>query len=140
MTKASRARSVAESTQPSVLVVDDEENFLTLMAMVLSKDGYRVVTAGDGVCALVHADREKFRLAILDINMGPMTGVEVLSELKKRDPTTHVIIVTGCQTEETCKECVKLGAEAYLRKPVEMSDLKAVLHSLLGVRKLSRSA
>jgi DNA-binding response OmpR family regulator len=117
---------------PTVLVVDDEENFLNLTASVLSKEGYHVVTAGDGVGALAHADREKIPLAVVDINMEPMTGVEVLAELKKRDPTTHVIVVSGAQTESTRNECARLGAEAYLRKPIEMAELKAVLHGLLG--------
>jgi DNA-binding response OmpR family regulator len=117
---------------PTVLVVDDEENFLNLTARVLSKEGYHVVTAGDGVHALAHADREKIPLAVVDINMEPMTGVDVLAELKKRDPTTHVIIVSGAQTESTRNECARLGAEAYLRKPIEMAELKAVLHGLLG--------
>jgi len=117
---------------PTVLVVDDEENFLNLTASVLTKEGYHVVTAGDGVHALAHADREKISLAVVDINMEPMTGVEVLAGLKKRNPTTHVIIVSGAQTESTRNECARLGAEAYLRKPIEMAELKAVLHGLLG--------
>ena len=139
MNTASQARSVAELTQPSVLVVDDEENFLNLTAMVLFKEGYHVVTAGDGVRALAHADREKFQLAILDINMEPMTGLEVLAELKKRDSTMEIIIVTGCQTEEIRSECMKLGVEAFLRKPIEMSELKAVLRHLLGAGQLLQS-
>jgi DNA-binding response OmpR family regulator len=139
MNKAPRARGIAESTQLSVLVVDNEKNFLNLMAMVLSKEGYHVITAGDGIRALAHAEREKFALAILDINMEPMTGVEILSELKKRDPMTQVVIVTGCQTEETRSECVRLGAGAYLTKPIEMSELKAALRDLLGAGQLLHS-
>ena len=119
-----------------MLVVDDEENFLNLTAMVLSREGYHVITAGDGIRALVHAEREKFLLAILDINMEPMMGVAVLAELKRRDPTTQVVIVTGCQNDETRNECERLGAGAYLRKPIEMSELKAVLRALLEEKSL----
>ena len=57
--------SPQQSTKhPSVLVVDDEENFLNITAMVLSREGYHVATAGDGIHALANADREKFPLAI----------------------------------------------------------------------------
>lgn len=127
---------IPEEWQISVLVVDDEENFLNLTAMVLSREGYHVVTAGNGVHGLAHADREKFRIAILDINMEPMMGIEVLAELKRRDPTTQVIIVTGCQKDETRNECARLGAGAYLKKPIEMSELKAVVRALLGEKLL----
>jgi CheY-like chemotaxis protein len=124
---------MSESTQkPSVLVVDDEENFLKLAELVLSREGYRVVTASNGVHALAYADREKFRLAILDIKMEPMTGIQVLAELKKRDPTTQIVMVTAYQTEDTRNECVKLGAAAFLTKPVQLSELKDVLRHLLG--------
>jgi DNA-binding NtrC family response regulator len=124
---------MSESTQkPSVLVVDDEENFLKLAELVLSREGYRVVTASNGVDALAYADREKFRLAILDIKMEPMTGIQVLAELKKRDPRTQIVMVTGYQTEDTRNECVKLGAAAFLTKPVQLSDLKDVLRHLMG--------
>ena len=132
MNTALQQQGTPEVRQTSVLVVDDEENFLNLTAMVLSREGYHVVTAGNGIHGLAHADREKFCVAILDINMEPMMGIEVLAELKKRDPMTQVVIVTGCQTEETRNECVRLGAGAYLKKPIEMSELKAVLRALLG--------
>jgi len=128
----SETQIVNDLTQPSLLVVDDEENFLKLAELVLSREGYRVVTASDGIHALACADREKFRLAILDIKMEPMTGVQVLAELKRRDPTTQVVMVTGYQTEDTRNECVKLGAAAYLTKPVQMSELKDVLRHLIG--------
>ncbi len=134
MNKSSHSETqiVNDLTQPSLLVVDDEENFLKLAELVLSREGYRVVTASDGIHALACADREKFRLAILDIKMEPMTGVQVLAELKRRDPTTQVVMVTGYQTEDTRNECVKLGAAAYLTKPVQMSELKDVLRHLIG--------
>lgn len=121
-----------KQTQTSVLVVDDEENFLKLAELVLSREGYHVVTARDGIHALVYADQEKFRLAVLDVKMEPMTGVQLLAELKKRDPTMHVVMVTGYQTDDTRNECAKLGAEAYLTKPVEMSELRNVLRHLIG--------
>jgi DNA-binding response OmpR family regulator len=126
------AQTSNEPARPPVLVVDDEENFLKLAEVVLSREGYHVVTARDGNLALAFADREKFRLAVLDIKMEPMTGVQLLGELKKRDPSMHVVMVTGYQTEDTRNECAKLGAEAYLTKPVEMSELKKVIRDLIA--------
>ncbi|MGH7870638.1 MAG: response regulator [Candidatus Binatia bacterium] len=127
---------MAESTQPSVLVVDDEENFLELLDRILSREGYAVITARDGVQALAYADRQKFRLAIVDIKMQPMTGVEVLAGLKKRDATSQVIMISGYPTDDTRNECMKLGAAGYLTKPIEMAELKSVLRYLLGADQL----
>ncbi len=128
-----------QSTQPAVLVVDDEENFLVLLDRILSREGYQVITAGDGVQALAHADRQKFRVAIVDIKMEPMTGVEVLAELKKRDATSQVIMISGYPTDDTRNECMKLGAAGYLTKPIEISELKSVLRHLMGAEQLLQS-
>lgn len=112
---------------PSILVVDDEENFLVLLETALSPVGYRVTTARNGLEALAHVDREKFRLAILDIKMHPMGGVEVLEQIKIRSPSTGVIMATGYPTRDNHDECMKLGAAAYLTKPVDIPELKALL-------------
>lgn len=127
---------MAESTQPAVLVVDDEENFLELLDRILSREGYQVTTAHDGVQALAHADHQKFRVAIVDIKMQPLTGVEVLAELKKRDATSQVIMISGYPTDDTRNECMKLGAAGYLTKPIEMAELKSVLRHLMGAEQL----
>ena len=112
---------------PSLLVVDDEENFLVLLKTALSPVGYRVTTAHDGIEALAHVEREKFRLAILDIRMHPMGGVEVLEQIKIRSPSTHVIMATAYPTKDNHDECIKLGAAAYLTKPVDIPELKALI-------------
>lgn len=115
---------------PSILVVDDEENFLVLLDKVLSLVGYRVITARSGLEALAHVDREKFRLAILDIKMHPMGGVEILEQIKIRSPSTHVVMATGYPTIDNHDDCMKLGAAGYLTKPVDIPELKALLASL----------
>jgi DNA-binding response OmpR family regulator len=75
--------------------------------------------------ALHHLDRESFDLTILDIEIYPMNGVELLPEIKKRSPSTKVIMVSGDLTDDIRDECTKLGATDYLRKPIQMSKLKA---------------
>jgi len=75
----------------SVLIVDDEENFLLLLDWILTKDGFRVRTASDAYQALNLLDEEHFNLAIVDIEMFPMDGIRLLSELRKRSPSTPVI-------------------------------------------------
>ena len=120
----------------SLLIVDDELNFLVLLDRVLPREGYEVIIARGTDRALHHIEREKFDLAILDVQMYPMDGVELLAEIKKRSPSTQVIMVTAYPTDFTRDECMKLGAAGYLTKPLELSELKAVLRHLAGAREL----
>jgi two-component system NtrC family response regulator len=83
---------------PSVLVVDDEENLLVLLDAILSKEGYQVKTANSAYEALEVVDQSYIRIAILDIKMYPIDGVALLAEIKKRSPSTRVIMMTGFLT------------------------------------------
>ena len=119
--------------QPSLLFVDDEPNFLVLVDRILTNDGYRVTTALDSRQALSYVDCVDFSLAVLDIKMAPIDGVEVLARIKKRSPSTRVIMITGYPTEESRAECIRLGADAYLTKPINFSELKTLLRDLMAV-------
>jgi len=119
--------------QPSLLFVDDEPNFLVLVDRILTNDGYRVTTALDSRQALAYVDCVDFSLAVLDIKMAPIDGVEVLARIKKRSPSTRVIMITGYPTEESRAECIRLGADAYLTKPINFSELKTLLIDLMAV-------
>jgi DNA-binding response OmpR family regulator len=117
--------------QPSLLFVDDEPSFLVLVDRVLSKEGYRITTALDSRQALVYVDCVEFSFAVLDIKMAPIDGIEVLERIKNRSPSTHVIMVTGYPTEESRAECIKLGADGYLTKPIQLSELITLLRDLM---------
>ncbi len=114
----------------SLLVVDDEANFLILLDRILSREGYQVTAARNAEQAVGHLARENFDLAILDINMYPMNGIEVLAEIKERSPMTQVVMITGYPTKHTRDESKKLGAAGYLTKPIDMSELKALLRQV----------
>jgi len=116
----------------SVLVVDDEENLLVLLERILSKEGFTVRTASNAYQALDLVDNETFTLAILDIKMFPVDGVVLLAEIKKRSPSTHVVMVTAYPTANTRNECLKSGASTYLTKPIDIQELKSVVQNLTG--------
>lgn len=117
---------------PSVLIVDDEQNLLVLLDHVLSQEGYRVKTANNADDALDFAARETFSLAILDVKMYPMDGVALLAEIKKRSPSTQVVMMTAFPTVETRNSCLQQGAATYLTKPLEMHQLKTALRDLVA--------
>ena len=116
----------------SVLVVDDEENLLVLLERILSKEGFTVRTASNAYQALDFLSKESFDLAILDIKMFPVDGVALLSEIKKRSPSTQVVMITAYPTIDTRNECLKIRASTYLTKPLDIQELKSVVQNLAG--------
>lgn len=118
--------------EPSVLIVDDEDNLLVLLDRILSKEGYRVKTANNAYEALEFVDHETFGAAILDIKMYPIDGVSLLAEIKKRSPSTAVIMVTAYPTIDTRNDCMKYGAAKYLTKPLEIQELKTAVRGLIA--------
>jgi len=116
----------------SVLVVDDEENLLVLLDKILSKEGYQVKTASGAYEALERFDESDISVAVLDIKMYPIDGIALLAEIKKRSPSTHVIMMTSCPTTETESRCIQYGAIDYLPKPLEIQKLKIALRGLLA--------
>jgi len=116
----------------SVLVVDDEQNLLVLLDRVLSKEGYQVKTAIDAYEALEFFDQTDIAVALLDIRMQPIDGIALLVEIKKRSPSTHVIMISSFLTTETESRCIQYGAIDYLPKPLEIQKLKIALRGLLA--------
>ena len=112
---------------PSLLIVNDETNFILLLERILSREGYQVTAVQGSEEALYQLGRKSFNLAILDIKMYPMNGVELLAEIKKRFPSMQVIMVSGNLTDDIREQCKKLGATDYLTKPIQISELKAVV-------------
>jgi ATP-dependent Lon protease len=116
------------------LIVDDEENLLVLLDRILTRQGYQVVTAQNSHDACTLLLTQVFQLAILDIKMFPLDGVFLLGEIKRRSPSTEVIMITAYPTIDTRNECIKKGASTYLTKPVDIQELKITVDGLLSRR------
>jgi DNA-binding NtrC family response regulator len=114
----------------SILAVDDEQNLLELLIKVLGKRGFAVKTAPNGIEALKLLDTESFNLALLDLKMGPVNGVQLLKEIKGRRPLIKVIMITAYPTDETRAQAMENGATAYLTKPVDLQKLFGTIDSL----------
>ncbi len=106
-----------------VLVVDDEETIRTLLKRILESAGYPVVTAGDGEEALRILSQQGFELALLDVRMPGITGLELLGKITTDWPDTGVIMVTAVAELQTAVEAMKLGAYDYLTKPFNREEL-----------------
>ena len=107
-----------------VLVVDDEEVFLKTLVNRLNKRNVDTTGALSGEEALELMKQKLFDVVILDVKMpGGMDGIEALSEMKKIQPLSEVILLTGHASVETSIEGMKLGAFDYLLKPIKLEDL-----------------
>jgi DNA-binding NtrC family response regulator len=114
----------------SILIVDDEENLLVLLDRILTKDGFQVKTATNAYQALNLLEQEEFNVAILDIKMFPIDGIALLAELRRRSPSTQVIMITAYPTPDSHSQCIKNGAARFLTKPLDLTELKSVAHNL----------
>lgn len=107
-----------------IMVLDDVIDAGILIKRILERKGHEVTVFTDEKEALDHILAKSPALAILDMKLQKMTGVEVLAELKKRSPRTRVIMLTGYPTLETARESRKLGADEYCVKPIDKEELE----------------
>lgn len=117
-----------------LLIVDDEENFLNSLAKRLGKRDFDITTATEGNLAIKFAKTGKFDVAILDMKMPGMDGMELLEILKKMHKFLEVIILTGYGGIDSAVEATKLGAYAYLEKPYDFEKLLEVLKKAFEAR------
>ena len=115
----------AAAAPSRVLVVDDERSMRELLSIVLRRDGYEVLVAADGKAALEVLKRERVDVLITDIRMPELTGVEVLAEAKRIDPSIITIIMTAFASTDTAVDALRLGAADYVHKsPNAVNDLR----------------
>jgi len=106
-----------------ILLVDDELGYLEVLQKRMSKRGLEVTPVSSGPKAIQLARAQSFDVAVVDLKMEDMDGIEVLKVLKMMDPGMAVIILTGHGSEQAAREGMSLGAFDYLTKPCELSDL-----------------
>ena len=123
--------------QNTILVADDETPLREALADVLDENGYRVLTAENGREALEVMSRQSVDVALLDIRMPEMTGMQVLERAQEVCPETQIIMVTAFGTVENAVEAVKLGASDYITKPVVFDDLFIKVQRLIDLRRLT---
>jgi DNA-binding NtrC family response regulator len=122
----------------SILTVDDDEEFRGVVARRFQRRGYDVAHTGSPSEALAMAEQKHFDVAILDIAMPEMDGVQLLERLRQIDPDTQPIMLTGQGTIETAIRAMKLGAYDYLTKPCELAELEVQVERAYEKAQLAR--
>ncbi len=123
-----------------VLFVDDERSLQEFMRTELPRLGHDVVVCPNGTTALQAIAQQSFDVAILDVRMPDITGIDVLQRLKQVSPDTEAVMMTGYASEESMVQAMRLGACDYLRKPCKMSEIEAVLLRAADKKRLKTKA
>lgn len=110
-----------------ILLVDDDPHFLRAICKLLGRNGYELTPVGSGEEALAAARRNKFDIAVVDLEMPGMHGEQVLEALKKEHLSIQVIILTGHGALDSAVRSARLGVFRYLDKPCEPEEL---MHAL----------
>lgn len=121
-------------SEAKILVVDDEPNIRLFLERVLSKEGYKVTTVASGEESLAVIQGEAFDLALVDLKLQDMSGLEILEVLHQQELGMAVIILTGYASLETAVEALRHGAHDYLYKPTKASTLRESVRQALRKR------
>jgi DNA-binding NtrC family response regulator len=125
------------SDAATILVADDDEVARELLAEVLTREGYRVVLAADGLECVAAAERQPIDLALIDLRMPGLDGLAVLRRFSDLQPGTPVVILTAFASIDTAIEAVQAGAHDYLSKPFRMEEIQVVVRRTLEARRLA---
>ena len=119
-----------------LLIVDDEVEICDFLKSFFEERNYEVKTASSGQAALTAVEQFKPQIVLLDIKMPGMDGIQVLGTVKKKFPRTKVIMVTALETRDKIEECLRLGADNYITKPLSLeyleNDVREKIESLSG--------
>ena len=117
----------------TILIIEDNVIMLTVMCKILSKSGYKVITAKNGKEAFEKINTEEFDLVITDLMMPYSNGLEIVSKLRSDNTKIHVgiIVVSYIGNKETITESFMMGADSYLKKPIITSELLSTIKNIL---------
>ena len=124
--------------QCRILVVDDEKSILNVLTKFLERMGCAVDNATSGMAAIELVGKSQYDIIVLDLKMPRMDGLTALQEIKKIDESASVIILTAFGTVNTAVEAMKLGAEEYLLKPLQLEAFSLVITRIMEYRRLKR--
>lgn len=107
----------------NLLMVDDDEDILETLKDVFQEKGYRIEIAKTGKDAITKARKHFFDVALIDIKLPDIPGIEVLREFRQKHPATMTIMATGYATLQNAVDALNLGANAYIMKPIDAERL-----------------
>src|SRR6478752_8951496 len=127
----------SDSSMGKILVVDDQRNMRTTLAMMLRGGGYEVDEAADGAQGKELGATGAYDVVITDLRMGEFDGIDVLRATKEKQPMTEVIVMTAYGTIESAVEAMRVGAFDYIQKPFSEQELIVKVSKAVESRRLA---
>jgi DNA-binding NtrC family response regulator len=118
---------MAQRMKLRILVVDDDEDICAYLKEFLTREGYRVTTLNRSADALPEIKEGKHQIVLLDVRMPETDGVQLLQQIRAIDSDVCVIVMTAYPSVETAVDTMKANAFDYLRKPFDVTQLRAVI-------------
>jgi len=114
-----------------IIIVDDDEGIRETLAAILQEEGYHVDTAESGKEAIEKTNAKFYNLALIDIRLPDIEGIDLLKEIKGTVPKIRKIIITGYPTLQNAMEAVNNGADAYVLKPFDIEKVLTIIKDQL---------
>jgi len=118
-----------------ILVVDDDENIRKVLTAILEEEGYDVESVDNAKKAIEKTKKRFYNLALIDVRLPDMEGIELLTRIRETTPRIRKIIITGYPTLHNAIEAVNRGADAYVMKPFDMEKVLATIRDQLQKQK-----
>jgi two-component system, response regulator RegA len=118
--------------RPSLLIVDDDEAFISALSRAMQKRGFEVTTAHSAEDGFTIASKEPPEYAVVDLKMGGQSGLVLVRQLSQLQAGIKIIVLTGYASIATAVEAIKLGATHYLAKPVDADEIVAAFNKKQG--------
>lgn len=122
-----------------ILVIDDDENIRTTLKPVLESEGYIVDVAKNGHEAIAMTEQALYNVALIDIRLPDLEGVELLTKMRDTVPKMRKIMLTGYPSVQNAIEAVNRKADAYLVKPVDIAKLLVTIETHLELQKMEKT-
>jgi DNA-binding NtrC family response regulator len=127
------------NNETRILIVDDDDTIRSTMKAILEDEGYEVDLAASGKEGVQKANEESYNIALLDIRLPDMEGVELLKLMKPAIPRTRKIMVTGYPSTQNAIDALNKNADAYLIKPVDIEKLLNTIKEQLKLQEEEKS-
>jgi len=122
-----------------ILIIDDDENIRKVLQTILEDEGYLVETADTAKKGIERSEKALYNLALIDVRLPDMEGIELLSKLRSTKPKMRKIIVTGYPTLQNAISAVNKGADAYVMKPFEVEKILQTIQDQLKKQEEEKS-
>jgi diguanylate cyclase (GGDEF)-like protein/PAS domain S-box-containing protein len=108
---------------PHILLVDDDPNLLKTLGEILKAKGFEVILAQTGDAALAYLGRQPLSVALIDLKLGDMSGLDILRDIKACSPESECIVLTGNASQASAIDAIQMGAFGYIQKPFEVDQV-----------------